>query len=320
VEDHKKRFTNHNVFQICRLRGLKREGLQITFDKEQDRLKTLKEGRSFDYFYDGSKTHLDIWRDIRPEIQLSLEEHESCMFMATGLSGSGKTHILLSEDGLVNNTLMLLFDPNLQVWVCEADPETNAIVDLHSKKIINGWSGATPINGKNGLAPMKGQIFDALKSRQTLKTHNNDSSSHTHLAIKIQLSTPQGDPKSPGVHNENTKKQKRKAPTKTFHDKEDKAGAVYFFDLVGLEAGDAAGTSGKINQTSVMVNRSLRDLRTHGTTGIGGGILNLMKPQVNTQETKKVVVYSINTVDSVFDPEDPLKQQRFEHFLENIPS
>jgi len=47
--------------------------------------------------------------------------------------------------------------------------------------------------------------------------------------------------------------------------------------LVGLEAGDAAGTSGKINQTSVMVNRSLRDLRTHGTTGIGGGILNLMK-------------------------------------------
>jgi len=29
--------------------------------------------------------------------------------------------------------------------------------------------------------------------------------------------------------------------------------------LVGLEAGDATGTSGKINQTSVMVNRSLRE-------------------------------------------------------------
>ena len=118
---------------MCRARGVRLQDLQASFDQEQDRLKDLKEGKSFTFFYDESKTNLDIWRDLNPEIRLSLEFFQSIMFISMGLSGSGKTHTLLKEDGLVINTLKLLYPANLEIRVCEVDAETNKIRDLLTK-------------------------------------------------------------------------------------------------------------------------------------------------------------------------------------------
>ena len=166
--------------------------IQINHEKM---LTMFGKSKEFDFLYDGSpENEAQIWEDIEAELAMSIQERASVIILATGLSGSGKSHTFLN---LVGETVKKVFRDDLEVRACEfrgvqgicdlsdATPKptstprprpTPTSTPSFIKGKITGWSGVKKIKPLgDGYEGLMIAVSQALQRRSTNKTQNNDT-------------------------------------------------------------------------------------------------------------------------------------------------
>tara|TARA_Y100000389_G_C17390344_1_gene479518 strand:- start:155 stop:1303 length:1149 start_codon:yes stop_codon:yes gene_type:complete len=166
-------------------------------------------------------------------LKRKIKEKNKFYVIAYGQTGTGKTHTLLKNDGLLWNSIKQL---DFDVCISSIEIYNNKMYDIISRKEINIWESNNihklwkRVESKkvNNSLETKKYLQKINKSRKEQKTYKNNNSSRSHLFIQI------------------------KSKDKT----------IYFVDLAGKEhSKDSKDYDKKIKIESNYINQSLFGLK-----------------------------------------------------------
>lgn len=176
-------YRDKNIYTGFRVLKGETEGENFKVDMDTNQVIIQGKIRKFDTIFGNQIKNNKLWSKAKEVMEL--EENECCIFMTNGLSGSGKTYSFVgpaNDDeniGLVLASLRDIYHPDMKVRIGEFLLETDLprITELPKKSSsnhgINCWTLLTERSGS--LDDLERFLFDAMKSRKTLFTKNNDT-------------------------------------------------------------------------------------------------------------------------------------------------
>lgn len=211
---------------------------------------------TFDKIFDENASNKDVFDEVSQLVQSSLDGYKVCIF-AYGQTGSGKTFTMLHpQDGIIPSTLNHIYS-----WIDNLKPlgweysikiqfveiYNESINDLLAEKADQKSKKKIEIrhaNGRTSLTNVENidithsdnaeQILrDAMKSRQTAATKENDHSSRSHSIFTITLTG----------HNSTTSKSCE--------------GILNLIDLAGCERLNKSQATGDRLKETQAINKSL---------------------------------------------------------------
>ncbi|KAI1311421.1 P-loop containing nucleoside triphosphate hydrolase protein [Xylaria venustula] len=198
----------------------------------------ITENREFKFqrVFAGNDSNETIFNEVKDFAQ-SAAIGSSCTIMAYGATGTGKSHTFLSDDGLVNSFVRLLFqlaDAEMVFDLLQtADDGAKVEVKLTTESSIRLWVEEEAVQS----------IKQAIDRREAASTQQNDSSSRSHFAISVRIV--------------------RRSKT----DGTETTGTASFVDLAGSEAvgrnllaGNASAQQSLQYEQGQDINKSLLDL------------------------------------------------------------
>ncbi|RWA13775.1 hypothetical protein EKO27_g1356 [Xylaria grammica] len=170
--------------------------LRATYLNESNRV----ENRDFDFqrVFGIGEDNEAIFSEVK-DFARSAALGNACTIMAYGATGTGKSHTFLSEDGLVNSSIGLLFDLadeesdhyEYKFYLSITEIYLNKVFDLLQPS-IGGRKVEVKLGGESNMklgsrAETIEFIKRAVDSREAASTRQNNTSSRSHFIISVRV-------------------------------------------------------------------------------------------------------------------------------------
>ncbi|KAI1161391.1 P-loop containing nucleoside triphosphate hydrolase protein [Nemania serpens] len=242
--------------------------LRVTYQNESQ--KTDHRDFNFQRAFGRGESNQDVFDEVSDFAKSVVYGNNACI-MAYGATGTGKSYLFLSDDGLVHSYVALLFQLAEQERAhCEYEFHTSAI-EIYLNKVFDllqpsvGGEKAEVRLSLESTAKLESQqqaiaiIKQAISRREAASTKQNATSSRSHFIISIKISRkPSGNEK----------------PTES---------TLSFTDLAGSEAAAKNFMSGSSGPRQALIYEQGQD--------INKGLLDLGKgksPRGNTKPDSSV--------------------------------
>ncbi|KAI0966812.1 P-loop containing nucleoside triphosphate hydrolase protein [Xylaria arbuscula] len=158
------------------------------------------ENREFKFqrVFAGDDNNETIFNEVKDFAQ-SAALGSSCTIMAYGATGTGKSHTFLSDDGLVNSFVRLLFQlADAEIGQYEYEFQMSA-VEIYLNKVLDllqtaddGGKVEVKLTTESSMKLWTEEeavqsIKQAIDRREAASTRQNNSSSRSHFAISIRI-------------------------------------------------------------------------------------------------------------------------------------
>ncbi|KAI1356745.1 P-loop containing nucleoside triphosphate hydrolase protein [Xylaria sp. FL0043] len=215
-------------------------------------------GRDFEFqrAFSGNESNETIFNEVKDFAQ-SASLGNSCTIMAYGATGTGKSYTFLSDDGLVNNFIRLLFrlaeedtgQFQYEFHLTAVEIYLNDIFDLlqtsddQKVKVYLGKESSVELRSEEDASEI---IQQAIDRREAASTRQNATSSRSHFFISVRI------------------------VRRSVVDGSETTGTASFVDLAGSEAvgktllSEPASSQKSLQaQQGTDINKSLLDLGTN---------------------------------------------------------
>lgn len=235
--------------------------LRVTYQNESQ--KTDHRDFNFQRAFGRGESNQDVFDEVSDFAKSVVYGNNACI-MAYGATGTGKSYLFLSDDGLVHSYVALLFQLAEQERAhCEYEFHTSAI-EIYLNKVFDllqpsvGGEKAEVRLSLESTAKLESQqqaiaiIKQAISRREAASTKQNATSSRSHFIISIKISRkPSGNEK----------------PTES---------TLSFTDLAGSEAAAKNFMSGSSGPRQALIYEQGQDINK-GLLDLGKGIRSVAR-------------------------------------------
>ena len=164
-----KKYVDRNIFKGFKVKNARISGENFTVNLDENKLTLGKKEHEFDLIFSNED---NLWLKIRGV--MDLEDHESCVILMNGLSGSGKSYNFVGEQGeeenrigVVLGALRDVYDTNMRIKIKKFRLKANGshILDF-CRPYDQNEEVAIDLWGDN-LESMERHLFDTMKRNNT---------------------------------------------------------------------------------------------------------------------------------------------------------